>query len=155
MTGENGFLDAWVDLDEILPWLPSEPYFVQEIRHREVVDGLVQGGFSVFEVDLSDVRTERDLLILVGQALSAPDYYGKNWDALRDILHDRGADDPFSIAIVFSASHAFLDANVHEFVRSVTVLQMMARELSNVDEDYGRLELFYIGRLFPNSERAA
>ncbi|MET7894732.1 barstar family protein [Streptomyces mirabilis] len=140
-------LDSWVDLGEILPWLPNEPYFVQEGHRRALVDELASAGFSVLEVDLIGVRTERDLLIKLGQALSAPDYYGKNWDALRDVLRDRGARKPFSVAIVFSSNIAFHDANVHDFVRSVSLLQMMARALS--DEDAGQLELFYLADWMP------
>ncbi|MFD7303112.1 barstar family protein [Streptomyces pharetrae] len=149
----DDFLDLWVDLDEILPWLPNEPYFVQVGRRHALMNELARAQFSVIEVDLVDVRSERDLLVELGQALSAPDYYGKNWDALRDILRDRGAGKPFSLAVVFSSSNAFHEANVHEFVRSVSLLQMMARTLS--DEDSGQLELFYLADWVPAPEGAA
>ncbi|MFF0204450.1 barstar family protein [Streptomyces sp. NPDC005017] len=137
----DDFLDSWVDLGEILPWLPNEPYFIQEGQRLALLGDLLRADFSVLEVDLLGVKAERDLLIKLGHALSAPECYGENWDALRDILRDRGAGGPFCIAIVFSSSAAFLDANIHAFVRSVSLLQMMARALSG--DDFGQLELFY------------
>ncbi|WP_326578486.1 barstar family protein [Streptomyces sp. NBC_00487] len=136
--------DSWVDPQEILPWLPSEPYFAQQSRHDEVVDELGRAGFTVLEADLSEVRTEEDLLTALGRALSAPDYYGGNWDALTDVLRDRGADEPFRVALVLSSSSAFLDADVHAFVRSVSLLHTTAQDLSDVDDEYGQLELFYL-----------
>ena len=137
----DDFLDLWVDFGEVLPWLPSEPYFVQEGHRGVLVGDLGRVGFSVFEVDLMRVRTERDLLVKLGQILSAPGYFGKNWDALRDVLRDRGVRGPFRVAIVFSSSIAFHDANLHQFLRSVSLLQMTARVLS--EEDSGQLEIFY------------
>ncbi|MFF4043682.1 barstar family protein [Streptomyces sp. NPDC001816] len=145
----DDLMDSWVDVGEILPWLPGEPYFVHEGHHLVLVGELSRAGFSVLEVDLESVRAELDLLIKLGQVLSAPDYYGKNWDALRDVLRDRGVNKPFSVAIVFSSSVAFHDANLHEFVRSVSLLQMMARALS--DEGSGQLELFYLADWMPAS----
>ena len=104
--------DSWVDPRDLLPWLPSEPYFAPQSRRDELVEELGKAGFTVLEADLADVTTESDLLTVLGRALSAPDHYGENWDALTDILRDRGADTPFRIALVLSSSAAFLGADV-------------------------------------------
>jgi hypothetical protein len=47
--------------------------------------------------------------------------------------------------MVFTSAPAFLHADVHGFVRAVSVLHNMSRDLSDVDEFYGQLELFYVG----------
>ncbi|MCT9010470.1 barstar family protein [Streptomyces sp. NPDC054766] len=138
-------LDAWVDVEERLPWLPLDPYFVGEQRHGLLVEELERSGFSVLEIDLATVREERQLKSALGRALVKPDDYADNWDALRDLLQQRGESRPWLIAIVFTAAHSFLRADVHAFVRSVAVLHSLAEELSNIDEPYGQLELFYVG----------
>ncbi|OMI91369.1 hypothetical protein BSZ07_00205 [Streptomyces sp. M1013] len=105
---------------------------------------LENAGFDVSEVDLSRVRSETEMLISLGEALSAPSYYGANWDALRDVVRRRGARTPLRMAFVLSSSTAFFDANAHGFIRSVTLLQMLARETSDLNEGYGQLEIFYL-----------
>ncbi|ULR52910.1 barstar family protein [Streptomyces deccanensis] len=136
--------DSWVDPRDVLPWLPSEPYFAPQSRREEVVQELGGAGFTVLEAELADVTTESDLLTVLGRALSAPDHYGENWDALTDILRDRGAETLFRIALVLSSSAVFLGADVHGFVRSVSLLHTIAQDLSDVDDEYGQLELFYL-----------
>ncbi|MEU5893785.1 barstar family protein [Streptomyces sp. NPDC047461] len=102
-------------------------------------------GLSVLEIDVADVRREADLQAALGRALKKPDEYGDNWDALRDLLRERGASTLWAIAVVFSSAPAFLRADVHGFVRAVSILQNLSLELSDLDEPYGQLELFYVG----------
>jgi hypothetical protein len=58
---------------------------------------------------------------------------------------ERGASTPWAIAIVFTSAPAFLHADVHGFVRAVSVLHNVSRDLSDIDEAYGQLELFDVG----------
>ncbi|WP_406366541.1 barstar family protein [Streptomyces sp. NBC_00645] len=145
MSTEDDMLDAWVDVEERLPWLPLDPYLVGEDRRGLLVEELKQSGFSVLEIDLGTVREERQLKAALGRALVKPEEYADNWDALRDLLQQRGESSPWLIAVVFTEAHAFLRADVHGFVRSVSVLNSLAEELSSLDEPYGQLELFYVG----------
>ncbi|MEU3788517.1 barstar family protein [Streptomyces fructofermentans] len=138
------FWESWVDPGDVISGLPLDPYFVHESRRRELVEKMARAGFDVQEVDLSGITTERELLVMLGRSFSAPDYYGENWDALRDVLFEQGGRAAFRIALVFSSSDAFLRAQTHGFVRSVTLLQMLARDLSDVDEGCGQLEIFYL-----------
>jgi hypothetical protein len=62
---------------------------------------------------------------------------------------ERGASTPWAIAIVFTSAPAFLHADVHGFVRAVSVLHNVSQDLSDIDESYGQLELFGSG-LRPN-----
>lgn len=43
------------------------------------------------ECDLASADTEKDAIKLIGKVVKAPDYFGENLDALRDILNDREA----------------------------------------------------------------
>jgi RNAse (barnase) inhibitor barstar len=145
VSTEDEMLDAWVDVEERLPWLPLDPYFVGEERHGLLVEELERSGFDVLEIDLAKVREERQLNSALGRALVKPEEYSDNWDALRDLLQQRGESSPWLIALVFRAAHSFLRADVHGFVRSVSVLHSLAEELSSLDEPYGQLESFYVG----------
>ncbi|MFJ7773210.1 barstar family protein [Streptomyces sp. NPDC097107] len=138
------FQESWVDPEEVVSGISLEPYFLNEGRREDVVHELSRAGFDVLEVDLARVRSEAELLISLGETLSAPSYYGANWDALRDIIRGRGAVEPFRVALVLSSSAAFLGANVHEFIRSVMLLQMLARDISDLNEGCGQLEIFYL-----------
>lgn len=140
------FLDGWVDVVDLLPWLPGEPYFVSNDRCHEMTAGLNRAGLAVIEIDLADAAGEEDLLAFVGRALSFPDYYGQNWDALRDILRQRGENAPWRMAMIFNSCDTFARGDLHSFVRSASLLREIAIDLSDIsDRPYGQLELFYLG----------
>lgn len=61
------------ELDELVSWITSS---------SEV---------TLLECDLASAVTEKDAIKLIGKAVKAPDYFGENLDALRDILNDREA----------------------------------------------------------------
>ncbi|MEU9591783.1 barstar family protein [Streptomyces sp. NPDC048193] len=121
-----------------MPWLPAQPCFIVEERHGALWGTLTGSTLSVLEIDLADVRQESDLQAALGRALDRPDEYADNCDLLRE----RGARTPWAIAVVFSSAPAFLRADVHGFVRAVSVLHSMSRELSDIDEFHGQLELY-------------
>lgn len=45
-------------------------------------------GFTVFDVDLAAVQSKSEFLAAIAQAIAAPEWFGKNWDALADALSD-------------------------------------------------------------------
>jgi RNAse (barnase) inhibitor barstar len=47
-------------------------------------------GFRVFEMDADEVTSEQRLFTSVAEAMSFPDYFGRNWDALDECLRDMG-----------------------------------------------------------------
>jgi hypothetical protein len=47
-----------------------------------------QVGFVVFDADLATVQSKSEFLAAVAQAIEAPEWFGKNWDALADALAD-------------------------------------------------------------------
>lgn len=45
-------------------------------------------GYIVFDADLAAVQSKSEFLAAVAQAIEAPEWFGKNWDALADALCD-------------------------------------------------------------------
>jgi hypothetical protein len=49
-----------------------------------------QHGFSVFRVDLAGAQDKAGMLDLIAKAMTFPEWFGHNWDALLDCLADLG-----------------------------------------------------------------
>ena len=47
-----------------------------------------EANFALFDADLSTVQRKGEFLTVMAQAISAPNWLGKNWDALADALGD-------------------------------------------------------------------
>jgi RNAse (barnase) inhibitor barstar len=47
-----------------------------------------EAGYTVFDADLATVQSKSEFLAAVAQAIEAPEWFGKNWDALADALGD-------------------------------------------------------------------
>ncbi|ODG92937.1 barnase inhibitor [Gottfriedia luciferensis] len=41
---------------------------------------------EIVTIDVSDIKTKKDLHILLKEKLSFPDFYGENWDAFWDAI---------------------------------------------------------------------
>ena len=54
----------------------------------EVEAAALDAGLAIFRIDLAHVRNKKDFLGRVAKALSFPDWFGGNWDALNDCLTD-------------------------------------------------------------------
>lgn len=47
-----------------------------------------EAGFTFFDADLATVQSKGEFLAAIAQAIAAPAWLGKNWDALADALGD-------------------------------------------------------------------
>jgi len=47
-----------------------------------------EAGFVLFDVDLTGVHSKSEFLAAIAQKIEAPEWFGKNWDALADALAD-------------------------------------------------------------------
>jgi RNAse (barnase) inhibitor barstar len=61
----------------------------QLVRTPEEVERAAdEARLAVFRIDIGDVRDKKDFLARVARALSFPNWFGANWDALNDCLRD-------------------------------------------------------------------
>lgn len=71
---------------------PTRLSCVQLFRRREVLDRAVgdarEAGWSIVRFDAGRWAAEADVHMDLAAALSFPDYYGRNLDALNDCMHD-------------------------------------------------------------------
>lgn len=54
----------------------------------DVRSAAANAGYIVFDTDLSAVHSKGEFLAAIAQAVEAPGWLGKNWDALADVLGD-------------------------------------------------------------------
>lgn len=47
-----------------------------------------EAGLVLFDVDLTGVHSKSEFLAVIAQKIEAPEWFGKNWDALADALSD-------------------------------------------------------------------
>ncbi len=55
---------------------------------EQVAQAAKQAGLGVFRIDLAHARSKKDFLDRTAKALDFPDWFGRNWDALKDCLTD-------------------------------------------------------------------
>ena len=70
------------------------PPGVHRLRSREatssVVDRLGRDGWAVSVVDLADAADKAAIMDAFSVGLGLPEWFGRNWDALTDVLRDLG-----------------------------------------------------------------
>jgi len=54
----------------------------------ELLDALRGGGASLHRISLEGVAGKEDLLDRIARVLKFPDYFGRNWDGLKDCICD-------------------------------------------------------------------
>ena len=59
-------------------------------EHAQVkdLDELRLAGIKIFQVDLNSISNKGELLASLAAAMSLPEYFGMNWDALDECLQD-------------------------------------------------------------------
>lgn len=80
-----------------------------------------EAGFEVFDADLSGVQSKGEFLAAIAQAISAPAWLGKNWDALADVLGDMSwHPSPGYVLVLRNGGDSFsLSASDHEVAREI------------------------------------
>jgi RNAse (barnase) inhibitor barstar len=47
-----------------------------------------EAGLALFDVDMTEVHSKSEFMAALAKAIEAPEWFGKNWDALADALSD-------------------------------------------------------------------
>lgn len=69
-----------------------------------------RANFNFYYLNGSKIRDKQSFLEKIAQAMSFPAYFGKNWDALNDVLTDMSWAQPGGIIILFQAPEHFMRA---------------------------------------------
>lgn len=110
---------------------------------KDIEDRALSQGIHVWRVDLSAVSSQGDLLDVIGKALSFPDYYGRNWDALSECLRD--FDEGRGWLIIFDCADKLLVLPRHD----LTTLESILSDAAN----FWSAERRFFGALFVGSSR--
>jgi RNAse (barnase) inhibitor barstar len=83
-----------------------------------------EAGLDVFRIDVGDAHDKKDFLDRVAKALSFPDWFGGNWDALNDCLTDlEWLSTKRGDVLVFEDIEHFAAAHKQEFQNAMAVLR--------------------------------
>jgi RNAse (barnase) inhibitor barstar len=84
----------------------------------EVERAAKEAGLEMFRIDIGHARGKEDFLSRVAEALSFPDWFGANWDALNDCLTDLTKN---GYVLIFENCESFAAGNKREFERAIAV----------------------------------
>ena len=80
-----------------------------------------EAGFVLFDVDLTGVHSKSEFLAAIAQKIEAPEWFGKNWDALADALSDLSWKNApgYVLLLVHSNENFNLLENDHDVARDI------------------------------------
>lgn len=78
-------------------------------------------GFVLFDVDLAGVHSKSEFMAAIAQKIEAPEWFGKNWDALADALADLSWKNApgYVLLLVHSTDHFNLLKNDHDVAKEI------------------------------------
>jgi RNAse (barnase) inhibitor barstar len=90
---------------------------------EEVERAAKQAGLAIFRIDIGKAHAKKDFLAHLAKALTFPDWFGGNWDALNDCLTDLDwLSTKTGYVLVFENSEYFGTTHKEEFDVATTVL---------------------------------
>lgn len=113
--------------------LPEAPWVVEANLASDTVQASIRkAGQSgvVVEVDSANARTLDAFFAAVSSALDFPDYFGSNWDALKDCLTDLDWLPADSYLLVFRNSEQLFANQVIERATFLRIMNLAAEEWS-------------------------
>jgi RNAse (barnase) inhibitor barstar len=109
------------DLSLRLKDIKEAGVYVINCELSDVRSAASQVGYTVFDADLATVQSKSEFLAAVAQAIEAPEWFGKNWDALADALGDLSwKPAPGYVLVLRNGLKTFnLLANDHEIAQEI------------------------------------
>lgn len=80
-------------------------------------------GFNVYRIDLGQARDVASLHHILGRALHFPDWYGSDWDGLRDCLTDMSWNEADGYLLIFQRTEVLQAADQPAFDTLLDILK--------------------------------
>lgn len=88
----------------------------------DLIAAAESGGFALYRVDLGEVTDKAGFLKRMALALEFPDWFGHNWDALRDCLADMSWQPAEGYVVILEHCDTFRADNAEDFATALQVL---------------------------------
>jgi hypothetical protein len=99
----------------------------QGVELKEMMARLSDRGIRAVCIDLSEVRSRYDVFDAFAKELSFPDYFGRNWAALKDCLFDLDWLHESSAAVAILGGSSFRKTHPRWF-------KILYRQITEIDE---------------------
>lgn len=95
--------------------------YVINCELEDVRTAAQQAGLVLFDVDLTGLHSKSEFMAAIAQKIDAPEWFGKNWDALADALSDLSWNNaPGYVLLLQNSNNNFnLLGNDHEVARDI------------------------------------
>lgn len=107
---------------------------------KDIEEAADHYGLLFARVDLASAKTKLEFLRAIAAALSFPDTFGENWDALYDCLTDMDGFDPKldelvdrGLVLLLDGAGAFASASPQDFTDACAVLRAAAEDWKEDD----------------------
>ncbi|MET0680514.1 MAG: barstar family protein [Burkholderiales bacterium] len=113
---------------------PGEAGIFVRPEDAQTLDAAAErAGLARWTVDIAGVRTKDELLGRLAERLGFPDWFGRNWDALNDVLGEQAWEQPRGIVLTLEHCGDLAAADAETFETALEVLDSVAE--SCYDED--------------------
>ena len=113
---------------------PGEAGIFVRPEDAQALDAAAErAGLARWTVDIAGVRTKDELLGRLAERLGFPDWFGRNWDALNDVLGEQAWEQPRGIVLTLEHCGDLAAADAETFESALEVLDSVAE--SCYDED--------------------
>ena len=139
---------GWLDPRTLLPGLRGHRlHVVASADEARLRAALASAGVAIFTLAGRGITGESTLFEEVARALGLGDDFGRNWDALADVLSDLEEHTAPRLAVVWVDADLSLKADLQTFLSAVLALAAAADDLATAGEPERakQLEVFVLG----------
>lgn len=96
-------------------------FYMATCELDDVRSAAKDAGFALFDVDLTNVHSKSEFMAAIALKIEAPEWFGKNWDALADALGDLSWKNApgYVLLLVNSTEHFNLLKIDHDVAREI------------------------------------
>jgi RNAse (barnase) inhibitor barstar len=135
----------WVDPRHLIPGLRGTAVHVLPARREaEVKKALSKSGFAVHVLEGRSVTDEASFFRQVTRAFRLPPHFGRNWDALRDVLGDLADAKSRQVALLWRDVDQSLAADAQTVLDALLSFARAAEDLGS-ERPPTQLEVFLLG----------